>query len=113
MRVTDLRKKRRDALDALATERKTAFTAFKAIAEKAGFKPDVDQPEFDRLKKAVEDVDAKIDATQKEWDAEIARVEALQALEAKGAQVSPGQEDTRQARVEVSQPDPWTKEEHA
>ncbi len=56
MTIAALRAKKASKLDELNAKRATAFDAFKVVAGKKDFKKD-DQPEYDRLKKAVEDVD--------------------------------------------------------
>lgn len=70
VKMADLRKKRSDAFD-----------TFKALAEKADFKPETDQPAFDLAKKALVDLDAEIE-----------RAKAVQDLAAETAQPVAGQE---------------------
>jgi HK97 family phage major capsid protein len=108
MTIAAVRAKRAAAIDALNVKRKTAFDAFKAIAEKKDFKKATDQPEYDRLKAALDQVDVELKATTEEYDAEIKRLEDVQALESKGAVVVPGQgTQTGAATVEN---DPYASE---
>jgi HK97 family phage major capsid protein len=100
MTIAALRAKRAQALDELNVKRKTAFDAFKAFSGKKDFKAKDDQPEYDKLKKAVEEIDVLIKATETEFDAEIKRFEDTLALEAKSAQPVAGQEQTIPATVE-------------
>lgn len=67
-------------LHELQAERAKAFDAFVALGGKKDFNKE-DQPEYDRLKKSVEDLDG-----------EIQRTKEAQELAAKSAQPSPGQE---------------------
>jgi HK97 family phage major capsid protein len=112
MSIAAVRAKRASALDALNAKRKTAFESFKVLAEKKDFKKDVDGPEFDRLKKAVEAIDVEIKATTEEYDAEIKRLEDLENLGRSGARPVDGQDSQHRAPAEVNK-DPYTSEEAA
>jgi HK97 family phage major capsid protein len=111
MKIATLRATKQAKLDELAGKRKTAFDTFKAIAEKEGFKKSIDQPEFDKCKKALEDIDILIKATTEEFDAEIKRAEDLRDAEMRTAVPVAGQE-TRSVPAEVNN-DPYTSEEAA
>lgn len=100
MTIATVRARRAAALDSLNVERKSTFDAFKAIAAKKGFDKDSDQPEYDRLKKAVDDLDLKIKATGEEYDAEIKRLEEAQDRDRDTARPVPGQDGTVAASVE-------------
>jgi HK97 family phage major capsid protein len=110
MTIAAVRAKRAAALDALATKRKTAFDAYKALAGKKDFKKETDQPEYDRLKAAVDAVDAEITATKEEYDAEIKRLQDLENLERGSAVAVAGQAERVAATVDN---DPWTSDEAA
>ena len=95
MTIAAVRAKRATAVDALNVKRRTAFDTFKAHASKKDFKKATDQPEYDRLKKAVDDIDVELKAATEEFDTEIKRLEDLQELEAKGALAVAGQDGPR------------------
>jgi HK97 family phage major capsid protein len=73
MSIHQLRAKRAAALDPLNAQRDAEFAKFKALGEKADFDVQKDQPEFDRLKGVLVDLDAKIKAAADPIDAEIKR----------------------------------------
>jgi HK97 family phage major capsid protein len=113
MKIAALRAAKQAKLDELAGKRKTAFDAFKAIAEKRDFKKSVDQAEFDRCKKVLEDVDILIKATTEEFDAEIQRAVDLQDAERRTAVPVAGQEETQRSVSATVNKDPYTSEEAA
>jgi HK97 family phage major capsid protein len=110
MTLAQMRAAKAAALDALHKKRKAAFDACKAHVEKPNFAK-ADQPEYDRLKKSVEDVDLEIKVTGEEWDSQISRAETVRDLEAGGAKTIDGQ-DARTVPAEVHD-DPWGNEAHA
>lgn len=108
--IVAVRKARTEALDPLNAERSTNYSKMKAIGEKSkkDFKTGTDDVEFDRLKKSIEALDIKIEATEKEYDAEIKRLQDVQDLERKSAQAVGGQD--RSTVPAEAKDDPWTSE---
>lgn len=86
-------------LSELRKQRGEAFDKYKSLAEKADFKAE-DKPEFERLEKAVDDLDAQIERTK-----------SAQEREGKNAQPVAGQE--RETVTAEVKDDPWTREEDA
>lgn len=113
MTIAILRAKKAEAIDKLLADRKTAYDAFRALAGKKDFKADVDQAEYDRLKKELERLDVTIDATNKEWDAEIQRAQDVQDYGRKHAAPVAGQDVAPPAVPAAVNDDPYTSEEAA
>lgn len=113
MTIAALRAARAKAVDELNVQRTAEYAKLKAISakDKKDFKKGVDDVEFDRLKKEVEAIDAKIKATEVEFDAEIERAQATQDLERKTAVVVNGQDFFRVPATVDN--DPYTNDEAA
>jgi HK97 family phage major capsid protein len=112
-KIATLRAKRAEALDALMAERKTTMAAFKVLAEKPQKDfTTADQASFEKLKGDVAALDVKIEATKKEWDAEIQKAVDYQDAERRTAVAVPGQESQRAVPAEVNN-DPYTSDEAA
>jgi len=109
MTIAAVRAKRAVALDALATKRTTTFDAFKAFAEKKDFKKS-DQPEYDRLKKAFDDVITEMKATTEEYDAEIKRLEDVENAGRLNARAVDGQELPVRTVAAEAENDPYTSD---
>ena len=86
-------------LKELRGKRAAAFDKFKALGDKPDFKKD-DQPEFDKLKGEVEELDIQIKNAQ-----------AVQDAAGRSAQPVEGQE--RATVAATVEDDPWTVKEHA
>ena len=85
------------SLHELRAKRATAYDAFKALGEKKDFKVETDQPEFDKLKGEI----AEIDAT-------IKRITDVREAEAKTATVVEGQSETAHKAYAVVKNDYYT-----
>lgn len=113
MTIAAVRAARAKALEELHAQRSPKVATMKSIVAKAkkDFKKGVDDVEFDRLKKEVDEIDLKVKATEDEFDAEIKRMQDVQEIERKSAVPVPGQDRaTVPAAVNT---DPYTSEEAA
>lgn len=112
MTIAAVRAKRDESLTGLAAKRKTAVDALKAWGTRPDFKKG-DQPEYDRLKAVVEGIDSEIKITREEYDAEIKRLEEMQALERATAVAVAGQDQPRHSVSAEPDNDPYTSDEAA